>query len=79
MQPAIAVRELTKTYAEGSAKVPALRGIDLEVRSGELLTLVGPSGSGKSSVIQAGLVPLLRCQLPPARTWRPSKMFMNRT
>jgi putative ABC transport system ATP-binding protein len=51
VQPAIAVRELTKTYAEGSAKVPALRGIDLEVRSGELLMLVGPSGSGKTTLL----------------------------
>jgi TIR domain len=31
----------------------------------ELVAVVGPSGSGKSSVVQAGLVPLLRRQLPP--------------
>jgi KaiC/GvpD/RAD55 family RecA-like ATPase len=35
----------------------------------ELVAVVGPSGSGKSSVVQAGLVPLLRRQLPPATTW----------
>jgi WD40 repeat protein len=35
----------------------------------ELVTVVGPSGSGKSSVVQAGLVPLLRRERPPARTW----------
>jgi phospholipase C len=34
-----------------------------------LVVVVGPSGSGKSSVVQAGLVPLLRRQLPPATTW----------
>jgi WD40 repeat protein len=34
-----------------------------------LVALIGSSGSGKSSVAQAGLVPLLRRQRPPARTW----------
>jgi phospholipase C len=34
-----------------------------------LVAVVGPSGSGKSSVVHAGLVPLLRRQLPPATTW----------
>jgi len=35
----------------------------------DLVAVVGPSGSGKSSVVQAGLVPLLRRQLPPETTW----------
>jgi WD40 repeat protein len=34
-----------------------------------LVAVVGPSGSGKSSVVQAGLVPLLRRRLPPNVTW----------
>ena len=34
-----------------------------------LVAVVGPSGSGKSSVVQAGLLPLLRRQRPPAQTW----------
>ena len=38
-----------------------------------LVVVVGPSGSGKSSVVQAGLVPLLRRQLPPATTWDVAK------
>lgn len=35
----------------------------------DLVALVGPSGSGKSSVVQAGLMPKLRRQRPPAATW----------
>jgi energy-coupling factor transporter ATP-binding protein EcfA2 len=34
-----------------------------------LVAIVGPSGSGKSSMVQAGLIPLLRREHPPANTW----------
>jgi putative ABC transport system ATP-binding protein len=51
MQPAIRVRELTKTYAEGNTGTLALRGVDLDVHSGELLMLMGPSGSGKTTLL----------------------------
>lgn len=51
MQPAIAVRQLTKTYAEGSTGTLAMRGVDLDVHAGELLMLVGPSGSGKTTLL----------------------------
>jgi putative ABC transport system ATP-binding protein len=49
----IAVRciGVTKTYGTGSAKVMALRGIELDVHAGELLMLVGPSGCGKTTLI----------------------------
>jgi putative ABC transport system ATP-binding protein len=42
---------VTKTYGTGSAAVTALRGIDLDVRKGELMMLVGPSGCGKTTLI----------------------------
>ena len=42
---------IRKTFGEGAAAVQALRGIDLEVRAGELMMLVGPSGCGKTTLI----------------------------
>src|SRR5438045_4660665 len=48
---AVHCRGVTKTYGSGSAAVTALRGIDLDVRSGQLMMLVGPSGCGKTTLI----------------------------
>jgi len=48
---AVACRGVTKTYGAGEEAVHALRGIDLDVRAGELLMLVGPSGCGKTTLI----------------------------
>ena len=51
MQPAIAVRQVTKNYIEGAAGTLALRGVDLDVHRGELVLLMGPSGSGKTTLL----------------------------
>ncbi len=48
---AVKCNSLKKTYGQGISAVQALRGIDLEVRTGELMMIVGPSGSGKTTLI----------------------------
>ena len=43
--------KLAKSFGEGDVKVQAVRGVDLEVRSGEVVLIMGPSGSGKTTLL----------------------------
>ena len=47
----IEINSLTREFGEGSARVRALRGVDLSVKRGEFLAVMGPSGSGKSTAM----------------------------
>ncbi len=47
----IDVRELVKTYTVGTQSVPAVRGVDLQIRRGEYVAIMGTSGSGKSTLM----------------------------
>ena len=45
------VRDLKKGFGSGRRRLEVLKGIDLEIKSGELVALMGPSGCGKSTLL----------------------------
>ena len=51
--PALSLKGLTRIYETEGERLEVLRGADLDLYPGELVGLVGPSGSGKSSLLHA--------------------------
>jgi putative ABC transport system ATP-binding protein len=51
MESIVSCRGLTKRYGEGETAVDALREVDLDIGTGEFLSLSGPSGSGKTTLL----------------------------
>jgi putative ABC transport system ATP-binding protein len=49
--PLLSLQQVSRTHGTGAGLVRALRAVDLEVRAGELVAVMGPSGSGKSSLM----------------------------
>jgi NitT/TauT family transport system ATP-binding protein len=77
-RPALRLTSVHKTFGTGPGAVSALDGIDLDVRPGEFVSLVGASGCGKTTLLNlvAGLEPPTRGRIA-RRTSRPAVMFQD--
>jgi putative ABC transport system ATP-binding protein len=60
-QPVVRVERLSKHFGQGTARVDALRNIDMEVHAGQVVGLMGPSGSGKTTLLHC-----IACILEPS-------------
>ncbi|HWE45255.1 MAG TPA: ABC transporter ATP-binding protein [Caulobacteraceae bacterium] len=52
-EPVLAIRGLERSYPVANGRLTVLSGVDLDVNAGEMVGLIGPSGSGKSSLLHA--------------------------
>jgi|GEM_PF-5810986 len=54
------LRGIQKSFGDGESRIQVLKGIDLDVRSGDITMLVGPSGCGKTTLISIIASPRMR-------------------
>jgi len=52
-EPVVRLTDLTRSFEQGGVRIDVLRGVNLEIMPGELVALLGPSGTGKSTMLQA--------------------------
>lgn len=49
----VELRAVKRSFKQGDVQIDVLKGVDLDIRSNEIVALLGPSGSGKSTLLQA--------------------------
>ena len=69
VKPTLCLKKISKSFKQGSQNLEVLKGVDLEIMPGEIVALIGPSGSSPSSA------PRVResrpcCKLPGCWTGR---------
>lgn len=73
----IEIERLEKTFTQpGGERVPALRGIDVVINTGEFVTVIGTNGSGKSTLLNAvaGSFLLIRARFGSQASMSPASL-----